>query len=704
MPPAQSESDDVTFTAMAGSRRGALGLPSLLALAIAAALVASLLTGDQLQVFGYTDPGSQSAKARERLRAGLGYDPLPGMAILVHLPGPVGAPAATSALTRLATQARADPAVGSVETPLHSQLGRFLYSRDGHSALELVHFRSTSQDATDPAIDRLRRSLRVPGLHVRFGGYGVGASQLNQAARSDLVRAELIAFPALALLLVLIFRGLLAAAIPLVIGGVSVAGTFACLRLLSHALHLSIFALNLAVLLGLGLAVDYGLFLLARFREEANVRGGGAGSIDAAVAAARSGAGRAILLSGLAIAGACTSLLVFPEEFIYSMGIAGVVVALLSVCTALVIGPSLLARGGVALLGRAPPPRTRRLWHSWPRWVLSHRLDAALAGSLILLAAAGPALRLRLTFPDLHAVPTGLESRQVDDVIHSQFTPNLEYPMSLALALNHPARGQPPITRLGGLLALAPGVALARPVQVLNPTTAFTQATLSSPPLSSASRRLVSQLRASRNDIEVAGPTAEFIDLRSSIAARAPLAILLAALCTAAALLWLTRSAILALKALALHALSLAAVFGLLVLIFQDDALGLGSLLGYSGPSAIEITTAVVIVASSYGLATDYSILLLARIVEGHRNGLSDDEAVAQGVERTGPVISRAALLLIVALLALASSSVFLVKQLTVGQALGVAIDVTIVRLLLVPAMMGLLGRLNWWPARPEAV
>jgi RND superfamily putative drug exporter len=195
----------------------------------------------------------------------------------------------------------------------------------------------------------------------------------------------------------------------------------------------------------------------------------------------------------------------------------------------------------------------------------------------------------------------------------------------------------------------------------------------------------------------VGGNTAEFVDLKHSILSRAPIAIAIAALTTVAVLFLLTGSVVLAVKALILDALGLMAALGLLVLIFQHRLLGIDTLFAYNGPSAIETTAAVVMIASTFGLTTDYSILLLSRIVEQHAAGAADEDAVAVGIERSGPVITRSALLLAVALLALTSSRVFLIKELTVGQVLGIVIDVTVVRLLLVPAAIKLLGRANWW-------
>jgi RND superfamily putative drug exporter len=307
-------------------------------------------------------------------------------------------------------------------------------------------------------------------------------------------------------------------------------------------------------------------------------------------------------------------------------------------------------------------------------------------------------MQLRLTFPDETAVPEGLAARTVADAVSREFTPFLDYPVNIAVPLGSgaPRAGLAP-GALASSLALAPGVAVASALQRATPRTGFVQLVLRDPPLSSRSEALVELLRGTHAGLLVGGQTAEFVDLKQSIEAHAPAALAVAALATILVLLLMTGSLVLPVKALVFHVLAVAAAFGLLVLIFQKHLPVVGSLLAYRGPPAIETTISVVIIASTFGLATDYSILLLSRITEEHRAGRSDEEAVAIGVERTGPVITSSALLLAVALLALASSRVFLVKQLTVGQVLGVLIDVSFVRLLMVPSFMRLLGRYNWW-------
>ena len=283
-------------------------------------------------------------------------------------------------------------------------------------------------------------------------------------------------------------------------------------------------------------------------------------------------------------------------------------------------------------------------------------------------------------------------------MIKQDFSPYLGYPVNVAIdAADGPVS---PDLAVVGLVGRA-GVVGFDTSSSPSGETIVVHLVLSQPFVSDASQQFVEEIRAGPGPALVAGRAAEFVDLKDSIVDRAPVAFALAALTTIVVVFLMTGSLVLPVKALLFSVLSVGAVFGLLVLIFQEQALGIAGLLGYEGPEAIETTASVVIIVSTFGLATDYSILLLSRISEEHEAGRSDEEAVALGIQRSGPVITSAALLLAVALLALASSQIFLVKQLTVGQALGVLIDASLVRMLLVPAFMRILGRANWWAPRP---
>jgi RND superfamily putative drug exporter len=667
------------------------------ALFLAAAGLAALLAPDRLSVGGFTDQGSESARALAGMQDALGYDPEPGMIVVARSPAGFGAKPRRAQVQALARRIAADPAVGTVETAFGGRALPLLIAGDGRRTLLLVHFRSADPDALAAPIRRLRRAIRAPGLELAVGGFAVGYQDVSGAAREDLDRSRLIAFPVIALLLLLLFRGFAAAGVPLLIGGAAVLGTVACLRLLSGALDLSVFALNQTVGLGLGLSVDYGLLLVSRYREEAAARGPG----PAAVRATMATAGRTVAFAGCAVAGACAGLLAFPVGLLASIGLAGVVVSLLAAAAALVITPPLLLLAGPRIGAAAPRATTAAgagRWARLTRWVTSSHRDVALAGTAVLIAAAAPALLLKATFAEYDATPRGYESRAVSETILRDFSPYLGRPISVLAGVGP---GEPRADAVVGTLGRIGGVASLRTLPERAPDALVVQLLPARPSLSPEIQAAVRRIRALPAPLLVGGRTAEFVDLKAAIGRRAPLALLIAALSAFAVLFAMTGSVVLPLKGLAFTLLTIGAAFGLVVLIFQERALGIAGLLGYDGPSAIEITTCAVMVALTFGLASDYAVLMLARIEEAHADGAPDAEAVALGMQRSGPVVTGAALVMCAALLALVSSRIFFVKQLAIGQTLAVAIDATLVRVLLVPAFMRLLGPANWWAPAP---
>jgi uncharacterized membrane protein YdfJ with MMPL/SSD domain len=324
--------------------------------------------------------------------------------------------------------------------------------------------------------------------------------------------------------------------------------------------------------------------------------------------------------------------------------------------------------------------------------------------ALAMLALAIPALHLRLTFLDAKALPHGLESRAVADTIASDFVPYLEFPISVAV--RHPLADRPrAVAALQARLAGLPGAGVVSSVQRAPDGTRLLQLLPRGPPLSEPTGRLIESIRRLDPALLVGGRPADFVDLKASISSHAGPALAVVTVATLVVFFFLTASIVLPVKAVLMNSLTVFAVFGVLVALFQDRFAGLASLFAYDGPRAIETSISVVVIGVTLGLATDYSILLLSRIKEEHDAGQPNEEAVAVGLERSGRVITNAALLLAVALIALAWSRVFLVQELVVGLAVGVAIDATIVRACLVPALMRILGRANWWaPAWMKAL
>ena len=675
----------------------------LVALAVfaAAALVFGANVADRLKPAGFTDPSSESARAAQQVAHALGYDPAPGLVVVARARrGPVSTIAARREIARVARVLKADPAVRLVRTPFGRHPSRALISRDGRSALILANFAKTDEGDLQDAADRIPPRLRSASLALTVGGYAVGFNDVNKTVRQDLMRAELIAFPILALLLALVFRGLVAAALPLAIGGFAVAGTFLSLRVLSELTDVSIFALNITTALGLGLAVDYGLLLVSRYREELQRSGPGWPAHLRTVETA----GRAVLFSGLTVAAAVASMLVLPQRFLYSMGAGAASVALLAATGALLAIPALLALLGervnaLSLRGARVPAEGTGRWHRVAAAVMRRPAPVAVAVTVVLLLAASPVTRATLTQPGDSAVPRDHPSRIVGALVAREFTPQLDSPI-LATVPAAQAR------RLRARVARVDGVAKVAAPQPLGAGRALLLATPAAPPLTpraqDATRRIRAISRAATGHSSVGGRSAEFVDFKRSLVEHAPLVAGLIAATTLLLLFALTGSVILPVKTLLMNALSIAAALGLVVVVFQD---GVGAgLFGYDdGPRALETALTVVLAATTFGLATDYAVLVLARIKEYHDRGEPNERAVALGIERTGRVITAAALLLAVVFLAFTTGSVFFMKQAGFGQAVAVGIDASIVRALLVPALMRLLGRWNWWAPRPLA-
>jgi uncharacterized membrane protein YdfJ with MMPL/SSD domain len=578
-----------------------------------------------------------------------------------------------------------------------------LVSRDGRETLVLAAFANRERSAE--AVKHIRPQL---GSDVRLGGNDVAFQEINKRTSSDLARAEMFALPILLLLSFWVFRGLVAAALPLLVGGFAIVITFLLLRLIDQGLGLSIFAVNLVTGIGLGLGIDYSLFILSRYREEL------AGGLDSHAAIKRTlqTAGRTVLFGSLTVAGALASMLVFPLRFLYSMGIGGALVTLSAGAVSLIVLPAVLVALGPRINALAPArlqrnaaqtaqPTEHGAWYRLAHGVMRRPGLIALCTTVVLIVIALPALRLQLTPADAHVLPSSAQPRQVAEAITHDFA--VDGSQTVAMVVRAPQNGGPTVA------------ALARRAQV----TAGSQASLAGPPRylgrgaweiemlphgtdgAPANQQLVHHLRAlaSAPTLLVGGATAWFVDQKAAIAANTPLALLILALVTGGFLFLMTGSLVLPFVALLMNLLTVAVGAGLLVLIFQDGHLS--SLFGFTPIGGLEESNLVLLFVVAFALSTDYGVFLFGRIKEAHDDGLPTREAVAYGVERTGRLITAAALLFCVAVGAFVTSHIFFIKQFGLGTALAVAIDATFVRALLVPALMGKLGERTWWAPRP---
>lgn len=672
------------------------------AAAAALCVAAGLPAVDDLHPYSAADPGSESSRAAERVHDAIGLDPDAGLVALVEARAPVRSDAARRRVERIADAIFLDPAVGWVRT--HYTTGDpAMVSRDGRATYLIANFRTLSDRAQQRGAERIRERLAdVPG--VSLGGEAPANLEGAETARSDILRAQLIAFPLLLALSLWFFRGLVAALLPPLVGGLAVAGALAGLRAVNALWPVSIFALNLVLGLALALALDYSLLVVSRFREEL---ARGHDEREALRRTMRS-AGRTVLFSSLAIALALAALLVFPQRFLYSMGIGGVLVALIAGAATLTVLPAALALLGRRVDALSPPwlrrarerearPAAEGGWYRLSRFVTRRPAPIAAGCAALLVALGIPFLGARFEPPDVSALPPGAEARQVRDALDERFGPTPTLP--LYLALDAPRRGE--AKAFAARVARVAGVRRVEEPRAIGAGTTLVAATLAADPLSAQSQGAVREIRALGAPFEFAlgGRAADFADQKASIASRLPLA--LALLCAAAALavFLLTGSLALPLKAVAINLLTLSAALGLLVAIFQDGRLE--SLLAYTSSGALELSQPLILLAAGFGIATDYGIFLLARIKEAHDSGAPDREAIALGLERTGRIVTAAALVVCAALAAIATSRIVLVKELGLGIAFAVLLDATIVRALLVPSLMALLGEWNWWLPRP---
>ncbi len=651
---------------------------------------------DHLAPYGAEDPATESVKADELLERA-GYRET-GIVVLVDGID-VSSPAGRERLAAVERQIRDDPDVAEVSSYLDSRSSDFV-SRSGDSTYLAAGLKPTDDEEEQDAAERIADSLAgEPGVTV--GGQALAQKQANEQVEHDLQTAELYAFPLLFLLSLLFFRSLVAALLPLLVGGLAIVATMVTLRAAAETTDISIFALNLVTGLGLGLAIDYSLFIVSRYREEIAKQGPGLEAMRTVMATA----GRTVLFSSLTVAGAIASLIVFPQRFLYSMGIGGSMVALIAAAIALIVLPAVLALLGDRVNSLSPSflhrraerdarPATEGFWYRLSQLVM-RRPGRIAAGSAALLIALGiPFLSIKFTSVDAQVLPTSQSARQVDDALRADFPPFRESPITLAVS-GGPAEAK----RIARQAEKLDGVAAVRPPVELGHGVAAVQVVSEHPPLSEESQELAGELRDLEGSALVTGSSAHFVDLKDSLVDHIPLVLAIAALFTVVVLFAMTGSVILPIKQVLINALTLSAVFGILVLVFQDGRLE--SLLGYTSQGALETTQPLFLFAVVFGLSTDYGVFLLSRIKEARDRGASDRDAVSIGLERTGRIVTAAALLFSIAIGAFITSQMIFIKELGFGTALAVLIDATIVRALLVPSLMQLLGRWNWWAPRP---
>lgn len=718
-----------------------------------------------LQFGGFTSERMESVQAEALLRRHLGARPNSLVVLFTSPTLTVDDPEFTRGVSYSLAGIRDVPEVEAVVDHLTNPRQ---ISRDRHTAYELVVLGPDEEDAArklGAVLSRLRqpeeeeprgwgqgpgvvpepgtRTLEIQGeapnpdlmsprLQMLITGGPIFFSEVERLSHEDLQRAEIIAFPFAAVALLAVFGTLLASGLPIALGGVAVAGILAAIALVSRVTDLSIFVINVASMLGLGLGVDYSLFITSRFREELGRQG-----VDEAVAATVSTAGKAVFFSGLSVFVGLAALSSFEFMLLRSLGLIGMVGIVLCVAAALTLLPALLGILGDRI-DRWPILgglwSTGRLWERSAAWVMRHPLPVFVLTLLFLVLLGIPFLHVRFSAPDASILPPGLESRQALDLLRREFGESETAPILVAVQMQGGVFRPESISRLYDFthaLARDPRVADVRSIVDLDPRITRAQyqliyadpSRISDPfgrevakhlvggsvtlveiysrysPVSEPSKELVRDIRGMAlpegMSILVGGTSAQVMDVVDTLYADAPRALAMVVLGIYVVLFLLFRSVLLPAKAIVMNTLSILASYGALVFVFQDG--NFQGLLNFRSEGTVEASTPIILFCILFGLSMDYEVFLLTRIKEEYERTGDNAASVAKGLERSGKIITSAAVIVVVVGAAFSTADIVIIKALGLGISLAVLLDATVVRILLVPATMRLLGRWNWW-------
>ncbi|MFV2111485.1 MMPL family transporter [Micromonospora sp. LOL_025] len=663
----------------------------------------------QLTGGGFDDPASESSRAAERITRELGPQGADLVVLWSSDASTVDQPHFRDPVAATVARLRERPEITSVTTWYDTQAPALL-STDRRATYALVQLRAADKDDKAAAYEELRPALAAPGVRTEVGGATAALQESNTQTTKDITRAELLSMPVLLVLLVLIFGGLVAASTPLLIGGLAILGAFVAVRLVNMVTDVSVFAINVITLIGLGMAVDYALFVVSRFREEL-----AAGhDTPAAIRRTMATAGRTVLVSGLTIATAMASLLIFPQAFLRSMALGGMAAVLVAMLAALTVLPALLAVLGHRIDALRVPLPWRRgargarpangatggAWARIAHSVMRRPVRYLVGVTVLLLLLATPILRMEFGGFDDRVLPATAEPRVVSERIAAEFPGGTIAPIDVLVSGASPEQVQPFADRV----AAVPGVT---GVQVAANRGASTLLTVTYPgePTGDAAHDVVRALRdlppPADAEVLVGGRPGVDLDLIDGLAERLPWMALLMAAAILVLLFLAFGSVVLPVKAVLMNLVSIGASFGVVVWIFQDGHFA--DLLGFTPTGFIEPSNPILMLAVLFGLATDYEVFLLSRVREEWDRTGDNTASVAVALQRTGRIITAAALLLIIVVAGFATGEMAYIKLIGIGMIVAIVVDATLVRALLVPATMRLLGRWNWWAPGPLA-
>ena len=649
---------------------------------------------------GFDDPASESTRARDRIVAEIGNQDVDVLVLYSSPTATVDDPALRDPVTAALAAIRAHPDVAAV-TSWYDAPSPALVSTDRRATYALVRLRAPDEDTKVAALGRVRPVLAAAApVRTQLGGNVPFLDVANEQTSKDLARAETLSLPVLLVLLIVIFGGLVAAATPLVIGGLAILGAFIAIRLLNTVTDVSVFAVNVITLIGLGLAIDYALFVVSRFREEL-----AAGhDVPTAVGRTMATAGRTVLVSGLTVALALASLLIFPQVFMRSMGFGGTFAVLVAMLAALTVLPALLAVLGhrvdaLRIVRRRPVASSGDgVWARIAHSVMRRPVPYALGVVTVLVLLALPFLRVQWGGFDERVLPRGTEPRAVAERIRTEFPAGSVGPIDVLVSGGGQAAASQVARQVEGL----PGVTGVQ-VTAANERSALLSVTYPGEPTSPHAQRLVREIRSlpapAGSEVLVGGRPAADVDMLDSLGGRLPWMALIMALSTLVLLFFAFGSILLPVKAVLMNLVSIGASFGVIVWVFQDGHLS--SFLGFTPTGFIEPSNPIIMLGVLFGLATDYEVFLLSRVREAWDRTGDNTASVATGLQHTGRIITAAALLLVVVVAGFASGGIVFIKLIGIGMIVAIVVDATLVRLLLVPATMRLLGRWNWWAPGP---
>jgi RND superfamily putative drug exporter len=725
---------------LTGIARFAIAAPrrviALAVLVMIGTAVFGIPVAKSLSAGGGLDPGAESSQASALLSDEFGQGDMTMLLTVTSDRGAQGrqAKAVGSDIVR---RLQDSSVVGEVQSAWTASpaAARALISKDGRTGLIVAGITGGESDAQRNAqqlYDELVHDR--DGVTVRAGGDATVYWQVNAQTEKDLLFMEALALPLSFLVLVWVFGGLVAAGLPVAIGVFAILGSMASLHAISLFADVSIFALNLSVAMGMALAIDYTLLILSRFRDELAE----GKTRDAALITTMATAGRTVMFSAMTVALSMATLVMFPQYFLKSFAYAGVAVVVFTAAASMIVTPAAIVLLNSRLDSLDVRPLTRRIfrrpaaepapfdewfWYRWTKSVMRHAVPIAVAVVTILLLVGTPFQDVRWGFPDDRVLPASASARQVGDQLRDDFAgggapavivvlpdaPGLSrsgldgYAAALSRVSDVSAVSSPGGTYVDGKRAGPPSAPGG-----IKDDSAFVTVASTVPLYSAASADQLDRLRAvprpSGRTVQLTGAAQSNLDSMHAIASRLPLVLVLIWVITLVLVFLLTNSAVLPVKAVLTNMLSLAAAFGAVVWVFQEGHLGA---LGTAATGTLGVQLPVLLFCIAFGLSMDYELFLISRIREhwlaSHRGWGASDESVARGVAHTARVITAAALIMVISFAALTASQVSVMRLFGFGLTVAVLIDATLVRMLLVPALMHLLGRANWWAPAPLA-